>query len=228
MITITDRLAQTLDRIKLAIDKYHRVPDSVTLLAVSKTKPNSDIITAYDSGQRDFGENYIQEAIQKIQALSSSHNDIVWHFIGSLQSNKTADAATHFDWIHTIEREKIAVRLNNQRSDALPPLNICIQVNISQESSKSGVLLSDVDTLAELIHSLPRLALRGLMAIPSSIDDEQKLSIEFSSMQSAFKKLQARYPNVDTLSLGMSNDIELAVKHDSTMVRVGSAIFGKR
>ncbi|MBE8166744.1 MAG: YggS family pyridoxal phosphate-dependent enzyme [Shewanella sp.] len=228
MITITDRLAQTLDRIKLAINKYQLMPNSVNLLAVSKTKPNADIICAYHSGQRDFGENYVQEAVQKVQSLPSEYQDIVWHFIGPLQSNKTADVATHFDWVHTIERDKIARRLNNQRPDLLVPLNVCIQINISREESKSGVMLDEVDALAELINTLPRLTLRGIMAIPSSVKDENKLSAEFESMQTTFKKLQTRYPNIDTLSLGMSNDLDIAIKHGSTMVRIGSAIFGSR
>ncbi|RLV58259.1 YggS family pyridoxal phosphate-dependent enzyme [Parashewanella curva] len=228
MITITQRLAQTLDRIKLAAQKYQRDPATVQLLAVSKTKPISDIILAYKAGQKTFGENYVQEGVEKVQALSSQYPDIEWHFIGSLQSNKTKEVAQHFDWMHTLSREKIANRLNEQRPEDKTPLNVCIQVNTSGEETKSGLLLEQVDALADFIQQCSNLKLRGLMAIPSRKDNTEKLNKELILLSEKFKQLQHKYQNIDTLSVGMSQDLELAVENGSTMVRIGSAIFGER
>ena len=228
MITITDRLAQTQNRINLAAAKYNRSPQTISLLAVSKTKPSSDIITAYQAGQRDFGENYVQEGVAKVSELQNICPKAVWHFIGPLQSNKTKDVAEHFDWMHTLERLKIAQRLNDQRPENKVPLQVCIQINISAEASKSGISLNEIETFAAEIHKLPNLCLRGIMAIPSQPDDEQQLKREYLQMQQLFGKLKQQYSTVDTLSMGMSQDLEMAVEHGSTIVRIGSAIFGAR
>lgn len=228
MITITDTLAQTLNRIKLAADSCGRNAEDVMLLAVSKTKPCSDIITAYQAGQRHFGENYVQEGVSKIDELQKSCPESIWHFIGPLQSNKTKDVAEHFDWFHTLSREKTAVRLNNQRPQGKLPLQVCIQVNISGEDSKSGINVEDIETLEAEIMTLPNLTLRGIMAIPSQPDNESRLKLEYIQIQQLFEALKKRHTTVDTLSIGMSQDLELAIEHGSTMVRIGSAIFGAR
>lgn len=228
MITITDRLAQTRNRINLVAMRFQRSPQDISLLAVSKTKPSSDIITAYQAGQRDFGENYVQEGVFKVLELQRKCPEAVWHFIGSLQSNKTQDVAEHFDWLHTLDRLKIAQRLNRQRPQCKSPLQVCIQVNISGEGSKSGIRLEDVESIAADIQKLPSLCFRGIMAIPSQPDNEQKLKLEYIQMQGLFEKLKRQYDSVDTLSMGMSQDLEMAIEHGSTMVRVGSAIFGAR
>ncbi|MGS0694641.1 YggS family pyridoxal phosphate-dependent enzyme [Shewanella sp. 0m-4] len=228
MTTITDRLAIAQHRIAQAAQKASRRAEDVQLLAVSKTKPNEYIIEAYQAGQRRFGENYVQEGESKINTLSEAYPDIEWHFIGPLQSNKSKIVASLFDWMHTLEREKIAQRLSEQRPESLPALNVCIQVNISQEASKSGVAVDDVFDLAEKIAQLPKLTLRGLMAIPSADVDEQTAAAELSALQGLYTELAKRFDSVDTLSVGMSNDLELAVAHGSTMVRIGSAIFGAR
>ncbi|WOT04271.1 YggS family pyridoxal phosphate-dependent enzyme [Shewanella youngdeokensis] len=228
MTTITDRLALAQYRISQAAKNSLREPDEVKLLAVSKTKPNSQIIDAYKAGQRLFGENYVQEAEAKILSLSADYPDIEWHFIGPLQSNKTKIIASRCDWMHTVDRQKIALRLNEQRPDTLQPLNVCIQVNISQEASKSGVNAVDVLSLAQQIDALPNLTLRGLMAIPSAHVDSHTATEELAALQQLYQSLAAQYSSVDTLSVGMSNDLELAVAHGSTMVRIGSAIFGAR
>ncbi|QYJ79801.1 YggS family pyridoxal phosphate-dependent enzyme [Shewanella acanthi] len=228
MTTIADRLAVAQYRIAQAAQKCSRLPHSIRLLAVSKTKPIEDIIAAYDAGQRCFGENYVQEGVTKIEALKGSHGDIEWHFIGPLQSNKTHLVAENFDWIHTVSREKIAKRLNEQRSSELAPLNVCIQVNISQEDSKSGIEPEELTSLAGIIRELPRLTLRGLMAIPTATDNIELQRQELSHLKQLFDELKRSYPELDTLSMGMSNDLDVAVECGSTMVRIGSAIFGER
>ncbi|KFZ39261.1 hypothetical protein HR45_02415 [Shewanella mangrovi] len=228
MTTIADRLELAQQRITTAAKNSARNPDEIQLLAVSKTKPVSDILAAYQAGQRRFGENYVQEGQQKVEALLQQCPDIEWHFIGPLQSNKSRIVADYFDWMHTLERAKIADRLNAQRPSDKAPLNVCIQVNISGEASKSGVVDKDsMLALAAHIATLPKLKLRGLMAIPSHSDDKQ-LAKELDTMQQLFNTLQLGYESVDTLSMGMSQDLELAVAHGSTMVRIGSAIFGER
>ena len=228
MTTITDRLALAQHRIEQAAQNCSRNPADVQLLAVSKTKPNEQIIEAYTAGQRRFGENYVQEGEAKVKSLSQDCPDIEWHFIGPLQSNKTKIIAASFDWMHTVEREKIAARLSEQRPSHMSALNVCIQVNISQEPSKSGVKTTDILHLAEKIHALPNLILRGLMAIPSANVDVATATEELAELQKQYQMLASKYPSVDTLSVGMSNDLELAVAHGSTMVRIGSAIFGAR
>ncbi|MBR9728221.1 YggS family pyridoxal phosphate-dependent enzyme [Shewanella intestini] len=228
MTTIADRISIAQSRINQAALKCARTPNEIQLLAVSKTKPKEDIIAAYQAGQRKFGENYVQEGEQKITTLRPLYPDIEWHFIGPLQSNKTRVVAEHFDWMHTISRDKIAARLNQQRPSTLAPLNVCIQVNISQESSKSGVALSEVMALAESISSMDNLLLRGLMAIPTATSDIKLQQQEFSQLNNAYQALAHTYSHIDTLSMGMSNDLDSAIENGSTMVRIGSAIFGSR
>lgn len=228
MTTIADRLKLAQHRIAQAADKYARNPKDIKLLAVSKTKPVEQIVNAYDAGQRHFGENYVQEAEEKASSLKSSHPDIVWHFIGPLQSNKSRIVAENFNWMHTLSREKIARRLDEQRPLTLPPLNVCIQVNISNEASKSGIPAKEVLALAKVITSLPKLKLRGLMAIPTATSDVEVQHQEFMQLKSLFEELKQTVPLIDTLSMGMSQDLEIAIANGSTMVRIGSAIFGAR
>ncbi|GIU11964.1 YggS family pyridoxal phosphate enzyme [Shewanella morhuae] len=228
MTTIADRLAIAHSRIAQAAQKCDRQPSSIRLLAVSKTKPVEDIIAAYQAGQRCFGENYVQEGAEKITALKATYPDIEWHFIGPLQSNKTNIVAQHFDWMHTVSRDKIAQRLNDQRPNELTPLNVCIQINISAEDTKSGIDTDQMLPLAKLITQLPNLTLRGLMAIPTATADAELQLKEFSTLHKLFQELQLHYPSIDTLSMGMSNDLDAAIRCGSTMVRIGSAIFGER
>ena len=197
----------------------------VVLLAVSKKHSIESIQQVYEQGQTCFGENYVQEGVDKAQALK--HLDIEWHFIGPIQSNKTRQVAEHFHWVHTIDREKIAKRLNDQRPSTLPKLNVLIQVNISAQESKSGISLEEIPALAQAINALPNLELKGLMCIPAPLGAEQ-LKQEFNAMHEAYQSLQQTYPQVDTLSMGMSADLELAIECGSNMVRIGTAIFGQR
>lgn len=223
-------IAQNLDKIVKQIQQY-QTDQTVSLLAVSKTKPFSDILEAYQVGQRQFGENYVQEGVDKIQqAQQQNLTDITWHLIGPLQSNKTRIVAEHFDWVQTIDRYKIAERLNHQRPANLPPLQILIQINISDESSKSGIHPQQLMELADQIVQLPRLQLRGLMTIPAPTEDSQQQQRVFSQMAALFQQLQQRYPTlpIDTLSMGMTDDMQNAIICGSTMVRIGTAIFGKR
>lgn len=212
-------------RLQQAEEKFTRSPGSVRLLAVSKTKPVDAIQAVLAAGQRDFGENYLNEALQKMEQLAGQ--DCVWHFIGAIQSNKTKAIAQHFQWAHCVDRIKIAQRLSAQReSDDL--LNICVQVNIDREDSKSGVLPEDAAELCRAIAELPKLRLRGLMAIPRASEsfDEQRDSCR--RLRVLFESIQRELPDMDTLSVGMSGDLEAAVAEGSTMVRVGTAIFGQR
>lgn len=200
----------------------------VTLLAVSKTKPAEMVAALAEQGQRDFGENYLQEAIAKITALKNQqpNSDIVWHYIGSIQRNKTRDIAEHFDWVQTLERDVIAKRLNEQRPEGMPPLNVLIQVNIDDEDSKSGCLPSQLPALITTIKGYERLQLRGLMIIPAVANTDA-----FARTQQLFMDIQHAHPELiawDTLSMGMSGDMSAAIAHGSTMVRVGTAIFGAR
>lgn len=208
--------------------KSGRNPDSVHLLAVSKTWPAASVREAYAAGQRDFGENYVQEGIEKIAELADLP-DLVWHFIGPLQSNKTRLVAAHFQWVHSIERLKIAQRLSEQRDARLPPLNVCLQVNVSGEASKSGVAPAELPALAGAVAALPRLKLRGLMGIPEPSEDVDLLMSRFRLLADLRDRLQCEQGlTLDTLSMGMSADMELAIAAGSTLVRVGTAIFGVR
>lgn len=226
METIAERLKSALVSLEQAACASHRTPDSVQLLAVSKTKPVSDIVLAYEAGQRRFGENYVQEGVEKIQALQEL-SDIEWHFIGPLQSNKTRPVAEHFDWVQSIDRLKIAQRLNDQRTPH-KTLNVCIQVNINKEAQKSGVLPEDVTEMADRIAAMPNLTLRGLMTLPKAEQTEAELHQTFARMHTLFSELQHDHAELDTLSMGMSGDMPTAVAQGSTMVRLGTAIFGPR
>lgn len=223
---IAENLQQIQQNISRFSQQYNRLPGEVRLLAVSKTKPVNDIRAAFNAGQRLFGENYLQEAIEKISDLNEL--SIEWHFIGAIQSNKTKDLAENFSWVHSVDRLKIARRLSQQRPSTLPPLNICLEVNISQEDSKAGFSLSELEAAADEIDSLPHLNLRGLMAIPAKVDDITEQRAIFSKMKRALQKLQIKHPKMDTLSMGMTNDMEAAIAEGSTMVRIGTAIFGAR
>ena len=200
--------------------------DKVQLLAVSKAQSADKLRNAYLAGQRAFGENYVQEAINKQQELSDL--DIEWHFIGPIQSNKTQLIAQHFDWVHSVDRLKIAERLSSARLSSLPPLNICIQINSSEESTKSGTSLADTITLARAIQALPNLTLRGLMAIPAPAKDFEAQRAQFKVVHDAFKSLQQQGFALDTLSIGMSEDYVAAIHEGATIVRLGSALFGAR
>lgn len=223
---ILTRLAQVRQQIANCAESCDRSPQDVTLIAVSKTKPAVDIIAAYEAGQRCFGENYLQEAELKIAALTDY--DIEWHFIGRIQSNKTASIARHFDWVHTVSKLKHAQRLNQQRPDQLPPLMVCIQLNLSGESSKSGITADELPELASQISKLPKLRLRGLMTMPAATADEQQQRAVFSQLKQLQLELQQQDLTLDTLSMGMSNDMQSAICEGATMVRVGTAIFGAR
>ena len=225
-MTIAFNLEQVLQRIANSVKKYQQTDHPVQLVAVSKTRPAEAIKTAWDQGQKLFGESYVQEAVAKVKALEAL--DIEWHFIGPIQSNKTAAIASNFQWCHSVERSKIARRLSNQRPSELPPLNICIQLNISSESSKSGTDLESLWPLADEISALPNLTLRGIMAIPEKLTDFTAQREVFASMYRVFEQLKVRHNTVDTLSMGMSNDLEAAIAEGSTMVRIGTDIFGAR
>jgi hypothetical protein len=226
MTEIKNRFNTIQQAINDASVQSGRDPEAVRLLAVSKTWPAEKLRQLTVLGQRCFGENYLQEALEKIEALADL--DLEWHFIGPIQSNKTRDIAAHFDWAQSIDRVKIARRLNQQRATEQPSLNVCIQVNIDEEDSKSGVSADEVLTLAEQIAQLDRLVLRGLMVIPSRQTDETAQRASFRRAHDLFKQLQHHYPQVDTLSMGMTADLSAAIAEGSTMVRIGTALFGPR
>ena len=227
MSTIADNISQVAARIRRAEQAAQRVADSVQLLAVSKTKPAAAVREAYAAGVRDFGENYLQEALGKQRELTDL--PLCWHFIGPIQSNKTRDIAQNFAWVHSVDRLKIAQRLSEQRPADLPPLNICIQVNVSGEASKSGCTPADLPALAAAISALPHLTLRGLMAIPEPTDDRAEQDAAFAAVRELNKSLQdsLNLP-LDTLSMGMSHDLESAIAQGATWVRIGTALFGAR
>jgi PLP dependent protein len=226
MVTIAGNLQAVHGRITRAATAANRAADSVTLLAVSKTFGTNAVLAAWQAGQRAFGENFVQEGVAKITELS--HLPIEWHFIGPVQSNKTRPIAEHFAWVHSVEREKIAQRLNDARPPQLPPLNVLIQVNVSGEASKSGVEPGAELALAAFIRRLPRLRLRGLMAIPEPTPDADLQRRRFALLRRLLQPLRAEDAGVNTLSMGMSDDLESAIAEGSTLVRVGTAIFGKR
>jgi len=223
---IAANIQQINTRINAFCRQYNRNPDDITLLAVSKTKPAEDIQSAFNAGQHCFGENYLQEALQKIQTLHALA--IEWHFIGAIQSNKTRELAENFAWVHSVDRLKIARRLSEQRPKSMPPLNICLQVNISEEASKSGLMPNQLSELTREVVQLPNITLRGLMAIPAKADTLAAQRATFAQIQKALKTLQKTHPSLDTLSMGMSNDMQAAIAEGSTILRIGTAIFGAR
>jgi pyridoxal phosphate enzyme (YggS family) len=225
MSTIATNIAKVVLRIREAAQNSSRTPEQVGLLAVSKTQPASAIREAAAAGLRDFGENYLQEALDKQQALADLA--LCWHFIGPIQSNKTRAIAEHFDWVHSVDRLKIAQRLSEQRPAGLPPLNICLQVNISEEPSKAGCRPDEVAGLAQAVAGLPNLRLRGLMAIPRPSSDPAEQRQAFAALRNLQRSL-ALPTELDTLSMGMSDDLEAAIAEGSTWVRIGTALFGAR
>lgn len=227
MSTLEQRYQHVKSLICSACEQIQRSKDDIKLLAVSKTKPAHMVETLYKLGQRSFGENYLQDAVEKITNLEHLKY-IEWHFIGPIQSNKTRTIAEHFQWVETLDREKIAQRLNDQRPATLPPLKVLIQINISREAQKSGIDPDQVETLAAFIEKLPQLSLQGLMCIPEATHDEDKLAQQFDEMNYIRTQLQSNHPQCTTLSMGMSNDLELAIKHGSSEVRIGTDIFGAR
>ena len=223
MSTIAGNIALVEARIRAAALAVQRDVTSIHLLAVSKTKPAAALREAYAAGIRDFGENYLQEARAKQVELADL--PLSWHFIGPIQSNKTRDIAEHFDWVHSVDRLKIAQRLSEQRPAELAPLNICIQVNVSGEASKSGCTPADLPALATAISALPRLKLRGLMAIPEPTEDRVEQDRAFATVRHLQESLNL---GLDTLSMGMSHDLESAIAQGATWVRIGTALFGAR
>ncbi len=236
MNSIVVNLIQVRNRIELAALASKREPEGIELLAVSKTFPASAVEEAMHAGQSAFGENYVQEGVDKIVQLEKLRPWLVWHFIGPLQSNKTREVAQHFDWVHSVDRLKIAERLSTQRGEFphLAELQVCVQVNVSEEDSKSGVALTKAEALCDAISKLPNIALRGLMAIPAPNPDPKIQREAFSAVRDCFQRIQSShlvdpgYQFFDTLSMGMSDDLEAAIAEGSTMVRIGTAIFGKR
>ena len=228
MTSVNERLQQVKQRIHRANSSIGAGVQSVTLLAVSKTQPADAVRDAVAAGQRAFGENYVQEALDKMAALADLRPQLEWHLIGPLQSNKTRVVAEAFDWVHSVDRLKIAQRLNEQRPAWLPPLNVCLQVNISGEASKSGYMPEEVPAAAHAVAALPRLRLRGLMAIPEPAGDVEAQRAPHRALRALFERLRGEGLDLDTLSMGMSADMEAAVAEGATIVRVGTAIFGER
>jgi len=224
--TITDNISKLLERVRLAAQKSQFPNKGIQIVAVSKTRPSEAIRMACKSGLTNFGENYLQEAVGKIGELDDL--DLTWHFIGPIQSNKTRLIAENFHWVHSIDRSKVARRLSEQRPEHLPPMQACIQVNISDEASKSGVSLDALPALAQEIVTLPRLELRGLMAVPQATADINQQRESFSRLRRALERLQGLSPHLDTLSMGMSADLESAIAEGSTLIRIGTDIFGPR
>jgi pyridoxal phosphate enzyme (YggS family) len=228
MPDLDHNLAAVQQRIALAAQLASRDPRSVTLLAVSKTFPAEDVRAAHAAGQHAFGENYVQEALTKIETLANLRASLEWHFIGPLQSNKTRPVAENFDWVHSVDRLKIAQRLAEQRPAHLPPLNVCLQVNVSGEASKAGVTPAEAAETAHAIAALPQLRLRGLMSIPEPAETIDAQRVPHRQLRELFEQLRADGLELDTLSMGMSSDLEAAVLEGATIVRVGTAIFGAR
>ena len=233
MRAIHDNLQAVRARIARAAAAAGRDPLGVTLLAVSKTHPAGRVEEALAAGQHAFGENYVQEAVEKMDTVAGSIGEeraraLEWHMVGPLQSNKTRLAAARFDWVHTVESEKIARRLSEQRPAGMPALNVLIQVNVSGETSKSGIAPAEAAALADAVSKLPRLRLRGLMAIPEPTRDAALQRLRLSELKRLLQQLQEQHPALDTLSMGMSDDMEAAIAEGATMVRVGTAIFGAR
>jgi pyridoxal phosphate enzyme (YggS family) len=223
---LSKNIAKLLQRVRRVAEKSQYGNSSVLVVAVSKTRPAQDVRAAHACGLTDFGESYLQEALQKISELEDL--PLVWHFIGPVQSNKTAGIATNFHWVHSIDRARVAKRLSEQRPPQLPPLQVCLQVNISGEDSKSGVSLEELPQLAGTVIELPGLKLRGLMAIPAVEADSGQLQEAFRQMRNAMAELRVLAPDIDTLSMGMSADMDSAIMEGATTIRVGTAIFGPR
>lgn len=223
---ISDNLQRVLQNIIAAESRFARAPGSVKLVAVSKTQPIERIQEAVAAGQLDFGENYVQEALPKIRALTDQH--INWHFIGALQSNKTKLIAQHFAWVHSVDNLLHAERLSAQRPANLPPLHICLQVNVDNESTKAGVSLAELPPLAHAVAKLPNLLLRGLMAVPATREDFSAQQEPFVKLRLVLQELYKQGLQLDTLSMGMSNDYVAAIAEGATIVRIGTAIFGQR
>jgi len=228
MATIADNLQQVRLRIEQACAKAGRPTQSVTLLAVGKTFPPDALRVAFDAGARSFGENYVAEALAKISVLADLRERIEWHLIGPLQANKTRAVAEHFDWVHSVDRLKIAQRLSEQRPAHLPPLQLCLQVNISAEASKSGLAIHEVPDVARAVAALPRVRLRGLMAIPAPAADVAAQRAPHARLRALLEQLRHEGLALDTLSMGMTGDLEAAIAEGATIVRVGTAIFGAR
>ena len=226
MQDIAANLEMVRNRIAAAEQRYRRQPGSVRLLAVSKTRSEAEIRTALASGQLDIGENYLQEAVAKMSSLGEAA--ICWHFIGPIQANKTRAIAEKFDWVHSLDRIKIARRLNDMRPDGLPGLNVCIELNIDNEPSKSGILPAQLSDFAAEFQAFPRLRLRGLMAMPRPSNDFEQQRDAFHRLYECYRRLKSEGLPVDTLSMGTTNDMEAAIAEGSTMVRIGTAIFGPR
>jgi PLP dependent protein len=228
----SSHVARHLDEVRQRIAKAaadaSRDASTVTLLAVSKTFPSEDVRAAFDAGQRAFGENYVQEAVAKIAELADLRSEIEWHFIGPLQSNKTKVVAENFDWVHSVDRLKIAERLSDQRGGNMAALNVCLQVNVSGEASKSGVTPDEALALARAVAALPHLRLRGLMAIPEPAGTLDEQRAPHRRLREIMDTLRAKGLELDTLSMGMSADIEAAILEGATLVRIGTAIFGAR
>jgi pyridoxal phosphate enzyme (YggS family) len=228
MAMMADNVQQVLTRIARACASTRRPVQSVTLLAVSKTFDAAAVREAYNAGLRRFGENYVQEGLAKIAALADLRAELEWHLIGPVQSNKTRVVAESFDWVHGVDRLKIAQRLSEQRPPELPPLNVCLQVNISGEPSKSGLSVAEVAEVARAVAKLPRLRLRGLMAIPEPAENVDEQRAPHRALHELLQSLQAGGLALDTLSIGMSADLEAAIAEGATIVRVGTALFGSR
>lgn len=229
-MAVSDTIADNISHIQLRLDsyaaRYQRQRSAIRLLAVSKGHRASVLRQAYACGLHEFGESYVQEALAKIHELADLAID--WHYIGGIQSNKTRDIALNFDWVHSIDRLKIAQRLSAQRPATKPPLQVCLQVNISNEASKSGIALEELQQLASAVAKLPRLQLRGLMALPQASEDINEQRLAFRQMHQAFMQLRHQGLMLDTLSMGMSGDMEAAIAEGSTLLRIGTAIFGER
>jgi len=225
-MTIADRVENIRREIDDVCAKHHINKNKITLLAVSKTHASDAIQAAYDAGIQQFGESYLQEALEKIHTLN--HLPITWHFIGPIQSNKTKLIAENFDWVQSVDRKKLLLRLSDQRPNHLPPINICIQINYFNEEQKKGAHQDELAELLDLASSLPNIKLRGLMAIPPKTGNFQQQVTQFQQIDSCFINCQQDYPQMDTLSIGMSNDLEAAIVAGSTMVRIGTALFGER
>ena len=226
MSAISQNIKNMVHTVTKLEQQYQRAPGSVSLLAVSKTRPASDILQAVAAGQRQFGESYLQEALDKIEALQG--NGLAWHFIGPIQSNKTRPIAAHFDWVHSVDRLKIAQRLSDQRPQQLAPLNLCLQVNVSQDPNKAGCQPGEVFALADAVASLPNTRLRGLMTIPARSESLEQQRKPFRALRQLLEQLQHAGHPLDTLSMGMTNDMEAAIAEGATIIRVGTGIFGAR